>query len=433
MTVKERVYSDLYFGIQRIREGVTREMIDRASEILSAPWTATEMHIHNRLRAMYGDGAESTRWLESAPLTSKREIQESQLGTLPAARDVRLEKRRTSGSTGAPFTFYKDVQMTAWMDAAMWAAYRWHGVQPGMRHARFWGMPLTKTARLAKRLRDRGLNRRRINAFELDDSHIVRHYHKLRRFEPRYVYGYPTLLKQFAESCIDLGLTGRDIGVQVIITTGELITLETRKLLRDFFGCNVVNEYGCSESGVLAMECEFGALHVIPVAAYMEVVSADGKPVPVGDSGEVVVSDLHGRAQCLLRYRLNDRASRREIACGCGRDLPQIALNAGRVDSFIRLPSGRLVYDAVLAYSVPMSVQRFKAYQRSDNELVVEIVPHRHVEAPVAAAECKLAWETALSGEMSVNVILVREIPPEPSGKLRYFVPMVQQDRSNND
>src|SRR5690606_4680564 len=118
-----------------------------------------------RLRALHGDRVDWD-WLRARPLVDRRTL-------VPIAEETgrragrRVEWRKTSGSTGTPFRFPKDREMTAWMDAAMWALYAWHGVRPGAPHARFWGMPLERGARLRRTAFDRLLNRRRVSAFEL--------------------------------------------------------------------------------------------------------------------------------------------------------------------------------------------------------------------------------------------------------------------------
>jgi phenylacetate-coenzyme A ligase PaaK-like adenylate-forming protein len=420
----EMIFERLYFGLQAMRGGVRREMVRQAQGLLDASRQEIHRHVSLRLKEVFGRSDDPIQWL-TAQLPSSRAVVQSRLAEAVATSGTRgLEKRKTSGSTGAPFTFYRDKTMTAWMDAAMWAAYSWHGITPGSRQARFWGMPLGRFPRLQRRVTDFIQHRRRLDAFAATPERCKQFFEESRRFRVEYAYGYPTLLRVFAENCEAMGLKGGDLGLRRVICTGELLAPEARRALAAFFACPIINEYGCTESGLLSIECEVGTPHVVPFAAYPEVVTSDGCSVRPGEIGEVVVTDLFGHLAPLLRYRLNDRAMQRDGSCRCGRSLPFLHVENGRVDSFILTLHRGPVYDAILAYTVPPEVARFRATQVALDRLEVVIVPGARFRGDESAKECKRRWETELGPGMQVEVRVVEEIPFDPSGKLRYFVPI---------
>lgn len=171
------------------------------------------------------------------------------------------------------------------------------------------------------------------------------------------------------------------------------------------------------------MACERGTMHMVPVAAWPQVVTPTGAPTADDEEGEVVVSDLYGATLPLLRYRLHDRGKRGAAGCSCGRELPSLSLSSGRSDSFIRTPRGP-VYDAILAYTVPPGIQRFKVYQVSPERLEAKVVPGAGFVQAQTPAECRRRWQDVLGPGMEIEVETVPDIPLEPSGKLRYFVPL---------
>lgn len=423
-TLFGRLYAGLYYGVQRARGGVRPEEIRRAARLLDADQNGLRAHVEERLAALHDTGPRPMEWLGRQPLVERTELRSRMAELEPTLSGRSYEHRKTSGSTGTPFALVKDRKMTAQMDAAMWAAYRWHGVEPGLPHARFWGMPMAPAARAKTRMSDRLLHRRRLDAFDLAEQRAARFFHALRRFKPAYAYGYPSLIAHFVAECRRAGLDGTELGLHVVIITGELLRDEGRAVMEDFFGCRVVNEYGCTESGVLGMECEEGRMHVIPTAAYPEVVAENGAPSRPGEVGEMVVTDLYGRFSPLVRYRLRDRGVHLDERCACGRALPLIRIDMGRIDSFIRTPQKGPVYDAVLAYTMPQSVQRFRAYQTAVDHLRVEVVPGTTFDPELVPGELRKRWEELLGPGMSVTVQLVDDLPHEPSGKLRYFVPL---------
>jgi phenylacetate-coenzyme A ligase PaaK-like adenylate-forming protein len=419
-----KLFEVLYFSLQRALGGVHREMVHRARKLLEAPSDILADYVQTRLEQVHGCTSAADGWLGRQPLVDRVDLLPQIARLTEAGMRHSIEKRKTSGSTGTPFAFYKDREMTGWMDAAMWAAYSWHGIAPGARQARFWGVPRGRVARTARRVTDFLQHRRRFDAFAASPATSAAFFHELRRFRPEYAYGYPSLLRSFAAQCTAKRLEGRDLGIRKVICTGEILSPDTRRVLAEFFDCRIVNEYGCTESGLLAFECEAGTPHVIPVAALPEVVTSTGERVAQGDLGEVVVTDLYGGVLPLLRYRLHDRGAWGEAQCVCGRSLRVLQVDRGRIDSFIQTPHRGPVYDAILAYTVPPQVGRFKAVQVTLNQLVVDVVPGPGFTSPQTTQECQRRWEAELGPSMRVSVRVVDNIPPEPSGKLRYFVPL---------
>lgn len=423
--LSSRFHAALYFGVQRARHGVDRRMIAQAARLLYGNAAALDLHVERRLDQMHGAGA-SLEWLRQQPLRDPNELR-ARAAEMTPRNNARVEVRKTSGSTGTPLVLAKDLEMSAHMDATMWAVYRWHGIGPGAPHARFWGRPIARVPRLKKQLTDLVMNRQRLDAFDLSLKRSTTFYHRLRRFRPRYAYGYPSLLRYFAERCVAANLDGTELGVRVVITTGELLRPDTRGFIEQFFNCRVVNEYGCTESGVLGFECEEGTMHRIGLAAYPEVVHADGTSTAAGEVGEVVVTDLYGAVMPLVRHRLFDRASWEPESCGCGRALPRLKVGSGRIDSFIHTPNRGDVYDAILAYSIPPGVQRFRAYQLAQNRLLVHLVPGNGFHEEKTPRECQERLEAALGPGMVITTQMVADIPHDASGKMRYFVPLQSQ------
>jgi phenylacetate-CoA ligase len=421
-----RTFQDIYFLIQRLRGGVDPKLVRAARSMLERPYGEILEYVGRRIEDLHTPPVEAHNWLRQQPLMDREMLRKRVLES-PASRPPRVERKRTSGSTGSPVVLFKDMEMARWIDATMWAVYSWHGVAPGDPHARFWGAPAELVPRLRRTAMDWCLNRRRFNAFELSAGRSTRFFKRLRRLRPRYIHGYPTLLKAFVMDCREAGFHGADLGVHVVFSTGELLLPSVRAMLGGFFDCPVVNEYGCSESGLLGFECERGVLHQLPVAAFPEVVSADGEPVATGETGEVVATDLYGRVIPLVRYRLFDRGSVPQGSpCSCGRDLPCLTITDGRVDSFIQTPDRGPVYDAVIAYAMPSTVNRFRAYQIAPNRLLVELIPGDDFQPARDVGSLYEALQHRLGPTMRIEIRQVDQLAFDNSSKLRYFVPLEQ-------
>lgn len=400
-------------------------MVREAERLLDSSWTELLVHRDDRLAELHGPEARETGWLSRQPLIERTELAEEMERAATRVSRSRYEWRRTSGSTGTPFHFVKDKSMCARMDAVMWAVYGWHGLAPGDRHGKLWGVPVHPLRKLRRRTLDFLLYRRRLSAFEISAESSRAFFLELASFEPRYLHGYATLLFEFASHCEQAGLDGADLGLRVVICTGEVLTPRIRRKLSSFFDCPLVNEYGCTESGTVAFECERGTLHLVPYASWPQVLGPRGKEVEPGSRGQVVITDLFGDLLPLVRYRLHDRATYLgQVACECGRELPAVEIDEGRLDAFIVTPQGKRIYDAILAYTVPEGVLRFRVEQKSYSLLEAAIVPAPGVDHSRIANVCKRRWEKQLGPGMTVDLRVVADLSLSHSGKLRYFVPL---------
>ena len=84
--------------------------------------------------------------------------------------------------------------------------------------------------------------------------------------------------------------------------------------------------YAAAEVGVIAATCERGGLHVAADHLIVEIVNGKGEPIPLGEFGQIVVTDLHNYVAPYLRHALDDHGRLLAIGCSCGRGLPLLEL-----------------------------------------------------------------------------------------------------------
>jgi phenylacetate-CoA ligase len=351
------------------------------------------------------------------PVLSKNIIRQN-LEKFKNTKIKKLQIRSTSGSTGNPLIFYKDRFATAYMDAVMYHSYSWHGINIGDKQARFWGMPIDKRQRTEAKLKDFFMNRIRLSAFNLDYESLFKFYNKMLSFSPNYFYGYPSLIYQFALFLQNNNINTKYFHLKAIVVTGELIMEYHKKKIEEVFKCRVVNEYGCSEMGIIAFECTSGNMHLMAHNIFVEVVN-DGKHV-LDEEGEIYVTELNSKSYPFIRYRLGDRGILLTQECTCGLKFPLIRIKEGRIDDYIITPDGRKIYDAVLAYTFKKGIDSFQAIQRTIDNLDIYISKNNEFN-------CKLernylqSLQNKLGEKMNITFIYVDEIAKEKSGKLRYF------------
>jgi phenylacetate-CoA ligase len=158
---------------------------------------------------------------------------------------------------------------------------------------------------------------------------------------------------------------------------GDSVAEPVRRLIREHFGVTLLSEYGAGEAQQIGLECErHTGLHINCDLYPLRIVDPEGCERPVGEPGEVVVSNLVNRATVLLNYRLGDVATKLPDHCPCGRSLPLLSLPEGRTDDWVRTPSGELLHGQAVRSLVlaDASVLTFQVVQRALTSFEVSVV-----------------------------------------------------------
>lgn len=328
----------------------------------------------------------------------------------------------TSGSSGAPLSITRSRISTAYARAAMYRAHRWHGLEMGDRELRLWGEPLHWKGRWTETLKDHLMNRSRMNVFSLPQDWAELFYAEIVRRQPRYLFGYATMMDRFARYAEANDRNLRRFPLKAIKTTSEPLRPEQARRLERLFGCSVLNEYGCTESGILATTCRRGRMHQSLETTYVELV-----PLPGSDWMRVVVTDLHNFPMPLLRYEVGDLARPAESThCPCGLGLPLLGEIAGRKTELIEIPGGRTVHSLVLYYTIcgmeqrGLLVDQARLIQRAPEHFVCQVVAPKNL-SPVSDYLRRSLGEK-LGTDVQIDIESVSTLPQMPHGKNADFV-----------
>ncbi|MCA9257386.1 MAG: phenylacetate--CoA ligase family protein, partial [Phycisphaerales bacterium] len=162
----------------------------------------------------------------------------------------------------------------------------------------------------------------------------------LRDFNARNLMGQTGGLYLLARELLRRGET---FPLKLLAPTGATLMPQMRQAMRDAFQTEPRDLYGAVELGAIAWQCKRGAYHIDADRMLVEIVDAEGNPVPRGESGQVVCTTLHGYSLPLIRYRLRDVASFSNETCDCGIRFPLMNAVQGRINDFLPTPSGELV------------------------------------------------------------------------------------------
>lgn len=206
---------------------------------------------------------------------------------------------------------------------------------------------------------------------------------------------------------------------------GDGLSAQARRMIRDEFGIPAFSIYGSVEAPSIAFECEkHSGLHVNEDAYPVRIVDAEGRDLPPGEEGEVVVSNLVNRAMVLLNYRQDDRAALLPGHCPCGRSLPLMSYPSGRANDWLEHPSGELVHSASVLtfFKSEESVLQFQVTQKSPLDFDVLLVTKASCRRPEMEARLRAGFGRVFGNGISLRVQFVTSVPQTRSGKVQAII-----------
>lgn len=335
-------------------------------------------------------------------------------------------KHVTGGTTGELMTYYQDSRVWALNWALKLRTFEWGGFRFGKdRLGVMAGGSLTPQRRSLDR---NNLWRKVCNCHSmpitlLDEAVMERYYKQLCRQKVRFLRGYPSAIASFAMYLREVGKT---LPMKTVFTTAEILYPHQREVMRQVFGCEVYDTYGCGDGMGHATECEFHqGLHVCPEVSVMQIVDNQGRQVAVGEEGEVVLTSLFDYAMPLIRYAPGDQAVLKEGTCPCGRSGMMLERISGRVADVFRLANGRVLNGLSIPFEeLNGDLAQFQLVQEAPDKVVVKIVPHRTFKTNLIEKIERLMRHHCGEG-IIIEVCIVDRIETPPSGKLRYIVSYV--------
>lgn len=162
----------------------------------------------------------------------------------------------------------------------------------------------------------------------------------------------------------------------LVVTGAERLEPALRQRLADLFHAPVRESYGLTETGTLAVECPEGeGLHLCEDRQIVEVLDDAGEPVPEGEPGELVVTDLGNFAMPLLRYRTGDVGRLLTSPCRCGVAHRRLVLLQGRLVDHFRAADGARISPLRLTAGLrTLPLRQFQVVQLSLQEVMVRYV-----------------------------------------------------------
>lgn len=338
---------------------------------------------------------------------------------------------KTGGTTGIPTAVVHDATTRDWGRATRLYAARLSGFPLGTPYFRLWGSEpdlLNTEAALHLRIQRHLHGEILLNAFRSKEQEMHRH-HAVMAAHPRirHLMAYVDAAASLAHFIQDKNLPRTRLdSIQACAGT---VTPAFRELLESTWGAKVFNKYGSRECTDLACECHHHTgLHVFSPNAYLEVVDDHGQPSPPHQLGRILVTILNNHSFPMIRYDIGDVGSWAEPGpCPCGSPFPRLHSVEGRQDDLLVTQDGTLQSSVFFRHFVGVSLNRhlireWQIEQTGRLDFVFRYIPLHQEGLTENLAALKDAFHRVLGNGIHLEMIEVQDIPPSPSGKVRWII-----------
>jgi phenylacetate-CoA ligase len=256
---------------------------------------------------------------------------------------------------------------------------------------------------------------------------------RINALRPEVVSSHGSYAEQFFRFLSDRQIT---LSVpRVWVYGADTLPPSGRELIENRFGCPVYSTYQATETGRLGFQCEQRqGFHLNIDLCALRLIDEDGRTVEPGQSGDVVISNLHNRAMVLLNYRLGDRAVLASEPCSCGRSLPLLEHLEGRTTEVVCLADGRSISGLALEGLCKVELSptlQVQIVQHAPGQIKWRIVPFSSADQDTLRRSLLEKCRLVLGEGTQVDVEFVGKIPTTPQGKfLRVVTPSEVSGRS---
>jgi phenylacetate-CoA ligase len=361
---------------------------------------------------------------QKVPLLKRNDLKENfneMLSDEARPRQVRLST--TGGSTGEPVKVMFDKRVP--LEALGWRMLGWWGIKPGLNSACCWREVRPKIiGQVINQLLWWPTLRIKLDASSMKSQDIEKFVKKFNRIRPALLHGYVGAVDYIA-SFIEQNRYSI-VPPKAVSVTSSPITAVQRKRIEKAFNAPVYDQYGTCEIFWVSAQCgQKKASHMFYDARFIEFVGDNGNVVPMGELGDVVVTDLENYLFPLIRYVNGDKGRALRGGCPCGINLPLMDQVHGRQSDLVKLPDGSCIsgeYLTTLFDDAPDVVKGFQVHQKKDYSIKVIYVPSSNPEGlaeTLARVHRQLMIKTG--SQVKITMEPVENIPHD-EGKLRFVI-----------
>ncbi|HEX5133142.1 MAG TPA: hypothetical protein VFX92_11740 [Candidatus Krumholzibacteria bacterium] len=343
-------------------------------------------------------------------------------------------RHQTSGSTSLPVRFHVTRDSYEWRSAVTDRAYAWGEAEEGRKSLHIWAAdhavpPLPQRIKRSVHL---ALQRRvYFDAFQqFSDEERMACVQMINRTRPHALVGYTGQVVDIARFVRDHPgvLTWKP---KTMVSAAEGLQPGQRELLQANLVDQVFLAYGSREFMSIGMECAcHTGYHVHSDNLVVEVVDARGVPLPPGEEGRIVITDLHNAATPFIRYEIGDiGVMAPDEPCPCGRPFPVLASVDGRLQDVVHTPRGPLsaLYVTYTMRQFDDWIDGYQVVQNTKDRMLVRLVT-KSPFTPERLAPVTALLREKLGDGLAIEYERVAELERRRTGKVALVISTIPDE-----
>ena len=321
----------------------------------------------------------------------------------------------TGGSTGEPLKIPHSKQRALLRTASILYYNEIGGYRPGDRFLFIRSKPKSELFQLLR-------NEILFVPDDLSRDKIEKTVKTLISKKVRVLIGYPSVIYEMAAYLEKTPEQRNKHSIRSFISNSEPFDPERAEYIRQVLQCQVIDRYSNEENGVIAQQRAFGGEYLVDrYNLFVEVVDPITlKPVPEGETGKVLVTDIASDLIPMIRYDTGDFATAAEYRNGQLWSLKQIV---GRVVDRFYTTSGKPFSPLMLGPYIRLPLTnlglhvQFQFSQLTTHTYRLQLKTQKTEIPEKNLDEVINGLKTVLGNDARIEVKFVEDIKALPSGK----------------
>ena len=331
-------------------------------------------------------------------------------------------KGRTSGTTGTPGVFLRDMESINLERACIVQHQKWAGVKRGDKRIFLRGervAPIERDKPPFWRY-DRFTNRLILSSYHLSEEYLSYYVRKIKDFSPKMLEAYPSTAYILAKHLERMNDT---LDIPVVQTSSEPLYPHMRELIENRLNAKIFDWYGMAERVCFAGECiAHAGLHTFPGYGITEFINPSTNEMDKSE-GVIVGTSLNNFIMPLIRYRTNDLSRAIEGNCNCGCKYPRIQAIETKYENIIITPDGKYISPSLLTFcfKAASNIEMSQIVQLKNGTIKIRIVgkkAFREQDKDYIISE----MHKILGKRIKITAELVKNIERTKNGKYQWVI-----------
>ncbi|MCM1990511.1 phenylacetate--CoA ligase family protein [Oceanirhabdus seepicola] len=365
--------------------------------------------------------------LWKVPILTKKDVKENfkQLKAVNASKFL-LNEGHTSGTTGTPAHFYRDLYSINFENAIVWRQWQWSKINIGDKMIVCRGNKV-KIKEEKNIFWEQNFIQKQLflSSYYLSDKNLKYYVQAIKKYGPRSLQAYPSTAYVIAKY---LQKNNDKIKLNAVFTSSEPIYEFQRRIIEKYFQCKVWDFYGLAERVVSASECKYhNGLHINEEYSVTEIIDDKGQQA---QEGFLVGTTLHNYAMPLIRYVTDDYTRINNRKCLCGREHRIIEPIETRKEDMIITKSGGFVSPRLIStvFKELKYISKSQVIQHDFDKFEIKIVPEQGFDNRETSRVIK-GFEEIFQDKIDININLVEDIARTKNGKFKRIISNVVKGR----